>query len=320
MRGLDGEKMTAVRFDLVALGEPLVEFNQTRGEGGAYLHGFGGDTSNCAIAAARLGARAAYVTRVGDDAFGRQFVELWRREGVDVGGVGVDPDAPTGIYFVVHGPRGHEFSYLRAGSAASRLRPADLPLEVVRASKVLHVSGISQAISASACDACFLAMESARGSGVKISYDTNLRLKLWPLARARAIIRASLALADWALPSLEDAALLFGRDQPDAIVDACHADGAPLVVLRCGAAGCVVSDGRRRERIAGHRVAAVDATGAGDCFDGAFAARLVAGDDPFTAARYANAAAALATTGYGAVAPLPRHREVVALLGEAMAT
>ncbi|HZI84187.1 MAG TPA: sugar kinase [Casimicrobiaceae bacterium] len=312
--------MTAVRFDLVALGEPLVEFNQTRGEGGAYLHGFGGDTSNCAIAAARLGACAAYVTRVGDDAFGRQFVELWRREGVDVGGVGVDPDAPTGIYFVVHGPRGHEFSYLRAGSAASRLRPADLPLEVVRASKVLHVSGISQAISASACDACFLAMESARGSGVKISYDTNLRLKLWPLARARAIIRASLALADWALPSLEDAALLFGRDQPDAIVDACHADGAPLVVLRCGAAGCVVSDGRRRERIAGHRVAAVDATGAGDCFDGAFAARLVAGDDPFTAARYANAAAALATTGYGAVAPLPRHREVVALLGEAMAT
>jgi 2-dehydro-3-deoxygluconokinase len=312
--------MKDTRFDLVALGEPLVEFNQTRGGNDQYLHGFGGDTSNCAIAAARLGARSAYVTRIGSDAFGREFLALWKSESVDVAGIGIDPEAPTGIYFVTHGPGGHEFSYLRAGSAASRMRPADLPLDIVRAGKVLHLSGISQAISASACDACFAAMEAARTSGAKVSYDTNLRLKLWPLPRARAIIRASLALADWALPSLEDAALLFGREQPDAILDACHADGAPLVVLRCGAKGCVVSDGHRRERIAGHAVKAIDATGAGDCFDGAFAARLVAGDDPFTAARYANAAAALATTGYGAVAPLPRHHEVAALLREAVAS
>jgi len=306
--------MSKAHFDLVALGEPLVEFNQTLGSSDQYLHGFGGDTSNCAIAAARLGARVAYVTRVGSDALGREFLALWKSEGVDVTGVGLDPDAPTGIYFVTHGPAGHEFSYLRTGSAASRLRPADLPLEVIRSAKVLHLSGISQAISSSACDACFAAMEAARASGVKVSYDTNLRLKLWPLPRARAIIRASLALADWALPSLEDAALLFGRDEPDAILDACHADGAPLVVLRCGANGCVVSDGRKRERVVGHAVKAIDATGAGDCFDGAFAARLVAGDGPFAAARYANAAAALATTGYGAVAPLPRHREVASLL------
>ncbi len=309
--------MSTARFDLVALGEPLLEFNQTRGEGGEYVQGFGGDTSNCAIAAARLGARAAYVTRLGDDAFGRLFLDLWRREGVDSSGVGSDAEAPTGIYFVTHGAKGHEFSYLRAGSAASRLRPADLPLAVIRAAKVLHVSGISQAISASACDACFAAIDAAHGAGVKISYDTNLRLKLWPLPRARAIIRASLALADWALPSLDDAKLLFDREDPDAILDACHAAGAPLVVLRCGAAGCIVSTaGRPRERIPGHRVRAIDATGAGDCFDGAFAVRLVAGDDPVEAARYANAAAALATTGYGAVAPLPRHAEVMAFLGE----
>ncbi len=63
-----------------------------------------------------------------------------------------------------------------------------------------------------------------------------------------------------------------------------------------------------------HRVVAVDATGAGDCFDGAFAVRMVAGDDPFTAARFANVAAALATTGYGAVAPLPRLRDVERLM------
>jgi 2-dehydro-3-deoxygluconokinase len=311
--------MSDPAFDVIGLGEPMIEFNQTRGSSREYLQGFGGDTSNMAIAAARLGARSAYATRVGDDAFGRMFLDLWRSEGVDTRAVARDPDAPTGVYFVTHGANGHEFSYWRSGSAASRLSPDNLPLDAIRAARVLHLSAISQAISASACDACFAAIDAAHGAGAKISYDTNLRLKLWPLPRAQTIIKATLALADWALPSIDDAKLLFGRDDPDAIVEACHEAGTPLVVLRCGSAGCVVSDGRKRERIAGHRVQAVDATGAGDCFDGAFAVRILAGDDRVTAARYANAAAALATTGYGAVAPLPRHADVTALLAQAPA-
>ncbi|MET0441505.1 MAG: sugar kinase [Casimicrobiaceae bacterium] len=301
--------------DIVALGEPLVEFNQAKADDPhTYLQGFGGDTSNMAIAAARVGARAGYVTRVGDDAFGRMFVALWQRERVATDGVAVDADAPTGVYFVTHGPQGHEFSYLRAGSAASRMAPSNLPREVIRAAKILHVSGISQAISASACDAALAAMDEARSAGVRVSYDTNLRLKLWPLPRARAVILASLARCDYCVPSLDDARLLFDTADEAAIIDACHRAGAPIVVLKCGAHGCMVSIGVRREAIAAHSVASVDATGAGDCFDGAFAARLVAGDDPFGAARYANAAAALATTGYGAVAPLPRDADVRAQL------
>jgi 2-dehydro-3-deoxygluconokinase len=307
--------MVDTKYDLVALGEPLLEFNQVKPEDTTgYRQGFGGDTSNCTIAATRLGARTAYVTRLGDDAFGRMFVDLWQREGVDVSGVGIDADAPTGIYFVTHGAHGHEFSYLRAGSAAARMRPGDLPLELIRATKVLHVSGISQAISASTCDTVFAAIASARAAGARISYDSNLRLKLWPLDRARAVITATIALCDWFLPSLDEAAQLSGVTNPQAILDWCHALGAPMVVLKMGADGCWVSTGAGREHVAGHRVDAVDATGAGDCFDGAFAARIVAGDTPVAAARYANAAAALATTGYGAVAPLPRHADVIAFL------
>ena len=302
------------RFDLVALGEPLLEFNQTRAEAQQYLQGFGGDTSNCIIAASRLGASTAYVTRLGDDAFGRQFLALWKREGVDAGGVRTDPDAPTGIYFVTHGDRGHEFSYLRAGSAASRMRPSDLPLDVIRAAGILHVSGISQAISVSACDSVFAALDAARDAGTLVSYDSNLRLKLWPLARARATIVATLPLCDWFLPSRDEAALLSGASEANAIIDWCHAGGAPLVALKMGPEGVWVSSAEAREHIRGHAVDAIDATGAGDCFDGAFAARMVAGDDAFAAARYANAAAALATTGYGAVDPLPTHAEVAAFL------
>ena len=86
---------------IVALGEPMVEFNQARTDApDAYLRGFGGDTSNTAIAAARLagtGARVGYVTRVGDDAFGRMLVDLWRTESVDTRGVAIDPAAPTGV-------------------------------------------------------------------------------------------------------------------------------------------------------------------------------------------------------------------------------
>jgi 2-dehydro-3-deoxygluconokinase len=310
-----GALMAAARFDLVALGEPLIEFNQVRpDDAAAYRQGFGGDTSNCAIAAARLGARAAYVTRLGDDAFGRLLMALWRSEGVDVGGIGIDADASTGVYFVTHGAHGHEFSYLRAGSAASRMRPGDLPLDLIREAKVLHVSGISQAISAGACDTVFAAIDAARSAGAKISYDSNLRLKLWPLARARAVITATIPLCDWFVPSLEEAAQLSDADEPQAILDWCHERGAPLVALNMGAQGCWVSTAAKRELVPGNPVNAVDATGAGDCFDGAFAVRLVAGDTPVAAARYANAAAALATTGYGAVAPLPRHTDVTTLL------
>ena len=297
------------------MGEAMVEFNQSRAKAqDCYSRGFGGDTSNMAIAAARLGADAGYVSRVGADAFGRALLRLWADEGVDARGVATDPDAPTGVYFVTHGQDGHEFSYLRAESAASRIAPANLPLEVIRDAGVLHVSGISQAISASACDAVFTAVDAARESGARVSYDPNLRLKLWPLPRAQAVIQATAARCDWFLPSLDEARTLSGRAEVEAILDWCHAQGAPLVALKCGPDGIFLSDGRRIERIAGHRVVAVDATGAGDCFDGAFAARMLAGDDPLTAARYANAAAALATTGFGAVAPLPRDAEVRALL------
>ena len=91
------------------------------------------------------------------------------------------------------------------------------------------------------------------------------------------------------------------------------------MALKLGPDGVLVSAPGGRERIAGHRVAHVDATGAGDCFDGAFITRVVSGDTPAAAARYANAAAALATTGYGAVAPLPRPKDVEALLEHAAA-
>ena len=283
---------------IVSIGEPLLEFNQV--EEKTFLQGFGGDSSNMIIAAARSGARTAYVTRVGDDEFGRMFLDLWKKEGVGTDHVLVDREAPTGAYFVTHGPQGHAFSYLRAHSAASRLRPEDLPK--IEASFV-HASGISMAISQSACDTVLAAFEKATG---KVSFDSNLRLRLWPLERARAMIGKAAGMADYFFPSIEDARQLSGVESAEGNLDWAHRLGATNVFLKLGPDGVLVSDGAKKERISGIKVKAVDATGAGDCFCGAALARLAAGDSIWEAARYANAAAALATTGYGAVEPLPR--------------
>ena len=179
---------------------------------------------------------------------------------------------------------------------------------------MLHVSGISQAISGSACDTVFAAIDAAVAAGVRIPYDPNLRVKLWSLRRASAVIRATAGMCDFFLPSFDDVRVLSGATEPQAALDWCRGLGAPVVVLKCGGNGVYVAHDGSVQRIAGHVVATVDATGAGDCFDGAFAARIVAGDDPVDAARYANAAAALATTGYGAVTPLPNDAAVRALL------
>jgi 2-dehydro-3-deoxygluconokinase len=305
-------------YDIVAIGEPMIEFNQTRGtDARAYLQGFGGDTSNMAIAAARLGARVAYDTRLGNDAFGRMFMQLWREEGVGTDGVAFDPEAPTGVYFVAHGPAGHEFSYLRAGSAASRIVPQDIPAGLIEGARIVHASGISQAISSSAADTVFVAMRAARAAGVAVSYDTNLRLRLWPLDRARAVIHAAAALADILLPSLDDAMHLTGLADPDRILDIYLGLGAKIVALTLGGRGVVVATPDRRESIAPRPAEPVDATGAGDAFDGAFLAEYLRVGDPFAAARYANVAAALSTEGYGAVAPIPRRAAVEAAMRKA---
>lgn len=304
-------------LDIVALGEAMVEFNQRPHEQAddapLYQQGFGGDTSNAAIAAARAGARVAYLTRLGTDRWGDQLMDLWQRENVDSTAVLRDAQAPTGMYFVSHDTQGHHFSYARAGSAASRTQPQDLLhwADAITQSQWLHLSGISLAISASACDTALAAMAHARSHGTRVALDSNLRLSLWPLARAQACIGHAVSLCDLFLPSLEDMTALTGLTQAQDIIAWSHAQGAAQVVLKLGADGAVASDGRHQHKIPGHLVTAVDATGAGDCFAGNLLARLSAGDSLWDATAYANAAAALSVQGYGAVAPLPRQEDVL---------
>ncbi len=304
--------------DIVCLGEPLIEFNRPKeGDGRTWLQGFGGDSQNVAIAAARQGASTGYLTSVGQDWMGDAFLDLWKSEGVDASRVTRHPTAPTGVSFVTHSAAGHKFDYLRKNSAASLMAPHTLAADYIAGARVFHLSAIGQAISDSARATCDAAIAAAKNAGVKVSYDTNLRLRLWDLDVARKVIDATIARCDIALPSLDDSRQLTGLQEPDAIATYYLGLGAPLVALKMGSEGSLIATRERQVRIPPHKVEAVDATGAGDTFDGAFLTRLLAGDDPETAARYANVAAALSTTGYGAVTPMPRKADVLSVLTRA---
>lgn len=301
--------------DVVALGEPLVEFS-AESDGAlestaGFAIGFGGDTSNMAVAASRSGASTAYLTKVGDDAFGTLLTDMWEREGIDTTGVIREPGAETGLYFITrHAEEGHRFTYRRARSAASRLTPADVTRTSIARARLLHVSGITQAVSSSACDTAFHAMRIARETGTLVSFDPNYRPALWPLERARATILRSAELSDIFLPNLGEGRLISGEEHPEAVADFFARRGPAVVALKMGEDGVLLWEGGRLTHIPAHRVQAVDATGAGDTFDGAFAARLLAGDSVRDAARYAVVAAALTTTGHGAIGPIPLRSTV----------
>ena len=303
--------------DLLCMGEPMLEFNQLPplADGAVhYLEGHGGDTSNAAVAAARQGASVGYVTAIGRDAPGDSFMAMWAREGVDTATVRRTEGALTGVYFVTHDAQGHHFLHYRTNSPAALYAPADLPREAIAGARMLFVSGISQGISSSAADAVFAAIDVARAHGVAVAYDTNYRPRLWPPVRAAAVMHAAIVQADYVFPGMEDALVLTGLADPDEILDFYLSLGCGVVVLKMGDRGAYLADGEHRVRIAAHKVRAVDATGAGDTFCGSFLARILAGDALEDAARYANAAAALKCTGYGAVAPIPRPEDVLRLL------
>ena len=296
-------------LDIVAIGEAMFELSQLPDSPGHWLEGFGGDTLNMLIAAQRAGATTGFLSALGDDEFGNAIFSLMTREAVDCQAVERSACAPTGIYFIHHDHNGHRFSYRRKGSAASQMQ-ASRWLHAP-ASRWLYASGISQAISPS-CRALVQEAFTSALPGCQRAYDLNFRSKLWSPEHAHQALVELAPFIDVLLPSLDDVGALAKR--PDiSIEDALHwLDQFSIreVVLRCGPKGAVLTErpgnaARRLQAIPGHPVNAVDATGAGDCFNGNFLAARLRGSSPAEAAHEANQAAAQSTLTYGAIASFP---------------
>lgn len=273
-----------------------------------------GAESNFAIALARLGLRSAWVSRLGADPFGRLIRRRVAAEGVEVHAVD-DADAPTGIYFkervrpdrvIVH--------YYRAGSAASRLRLEDVPEALVRQARLLHFTGISLAVSGSLPEATLHAVDVARRHGALISFDPNLRPRLWAPERARAVLDGVLRDIDLLLTGQSEIELLLGETDERRLLAELRRRGVRIVVMRRGAAGALVASEDRVIVIPPAPVDRVlDSVGAGDAFNAGFVAGYLKGLGLVECGRLGGALGAAAIAGTGDYETVPSWDEALRL-------
>lgn len=311
---------------LLTLGESMVQLNATTPGPLRYVRTFerhaAGSESNVAIGVVRMGLQAEWFSRVGEDEFGRYLLQTFRGEGVEVGRVITDGDAPTGIYFVQRDfplPGQSAIYYYRAGSAASRLSPEDLPAGLVEEADALHLTGITLALSPGARRVAFAAAQRARAAGRLVSFDTNLRLKLWSAEEARPHLQEMIGLADVLFVGERDHQALWGGEQPgEEAVRALQERGPRWVILKRGERGALaLLDGELHEQPA-FRVRVVDKTGAGDAFAAAVLAGRLRGRPPQETLEVAAAAAAAVCTVMGDYEGIPSWEQALGWLRDGM--
>ena len=284
--------------------------------------GVAGAESNVAIGVRRLGHDSTWIGRVGDDEMGDLVEATLRGEQVGLC-VDRDPARPTGLMIKSQRTSSTtKVSYYRVGSAASALRPEDLPLDRIAAAAVLHITGITAALSASCREAIEVAVAHAARNSTLVSFDVNHRTALWTDAVAGPVLRRLAATADVVFAGEDEAAVLLGVDagMPAVQLAAAIADLGPAeVVIKRGAAGALaLVDGQIAEQ-PGIAVAAVDHVGAGDAFVAGYLAAYLDGADFRERLRTANMTGAFAVTVAGDWEGAPT-RDELGLLGHVAGT
>jgi 2-dehydro-3-deoxygluconokinase len=307
-----------MNLDVVTVGEPMVLFAAQ--QPGAlesvahYAQTTAGAELNVAIGLRRLGLRVGYVSRVGDDSFGRHIASVLDREGIDRRHLGIDTAHSTGFMLKSRSDDGSDprTEYFRRGSAASHLGPDACPRDYCGQARHLHLTGIFPAVSASTRALAFELATQARAAGRTVSFDPNLRPTLWPSkAEMVACLNELAAHADWVLPGLDEGRLLTGRSDPQGIADFYLARGAQAVVVKLGAAGAYYANAATRGTADGIAVArVVDTVGAGDGFAVGVVSGLLEGLDLAAATRRGNAIGARVVQFPGDCDGLPTREQL----------
>lgn len=274
--------------------------------------GIGGAESNVAIGLVRLGAEATWIGRVGSDEVGDLVRRELRAEGVDAR-VLVD-EASTGIMVksrrTAHSTR---VVYHRAGSAGSRLSPQDLDEAAIRDAGILHVTGITPALSATAAAAVDRAIDVAREAGVPVSFDVNHRSALWSAEKASRVYRSIAARATIVFAGIDEARMLCDGDSAVELCEAIASLGASEVVVKLGSEGCsALIDGAHLE-LPAVAVEVVDTVGAGDAFVAGYLAERLLGRDAVIRLATGVRAGAFACLGLGDWESLPTRADLESL-------
>lgn len=317
--------------EVVAFGEPLVAFYPA-GEGeeqgseldspadaslpARYRLTWGGDASNFSLATVKLGRSCALLTRVGSDLFGRGFREVWERNGVDTRLVQTDAAHRTGIYFAVFSGGRHELAYYRADSAATHVDGAEIDWTLVDGARVVHSSGIAQAISPATAQLSFRLFEAAKARGALVSYDVNYRPTLWAPEQAREIaLRTIERYVDILEITDEEMGMLGLGERPEELLE--HLPRVPdYCVIKRGLKGSCLFTRGERHSFGAFPVAVRDTVGAGDAYDAALVAAILEGRGAPDAVRFASAAGALTCTGVGPLERQPRRSDIDRFLHE----
>lgn len=304
-------------MELVTFGETMVVCtppgkNEKIRTSNELIKGIAGAESNVAIGLARLGHSVAWIGKVGDDPFGEEIMYRLKGEGVNTSYVKVDPFHATGLFFKER-RRGNQFSiyYYRKESAGSFLSSDEISENLIRNSKILHITGITPALSNRCEGALKHSLALAKKHGVKISFDPNIRLKLWSIEKAREYLLPLIKEVDYFFPGVEEARLLLNENlSHDEIIDKFLYLGAKQVILKLGPEGCISANRHKRIISKGIEVTEVDPVGAGDGFCAGYLSGVLKGWEHEECARLANIMGAFAVTEIGDYEGLPSYKEV----------
>lgn len=290
------------------LGEAMLELSAPRL--GAATLSFGGDTLNTALYLARLGLPTGYASAMGDDPYSAEVLAAWEGEGVGTAAVARLPGALPGLYAIRTDASGERsFAYWRDNSAARQIwrhpQRADWLARVLDCDW-LHLSGITLAIAGDEGRAAlFAALPAAKARGLRLSFDSNYRPRLWPdVATTRAAYEAILRLADLSLPGFEDEEPLFGAEDAAALIARHRSYGVGEVVLKAGGPRAwVAADGAAPVLVEGASVKPVDTTAAGDSFAAGYLAARLTGTTAPDAALAGHRLASIVIQHPGAIIP-----------------
>lgn len=302
--------------DVVTFGESMALFRADPAEplrtARRFSRSIAGAESNLAIGLSRLGCSAGWFGRVGDDPLGLGILSTLRAEDVDVSRAIVDDAAPTGLLVRdTHAERRIDVVYARLGSAGSRLSPSDLDRDYLISARVLHVTGITPALSPTALAATAEAVRIASEAGVVVSFDPNLRRRLWPdMAAARRALLPLIERSQIVLVGHAEATLLTGQETPVAAGQWLTDHGVTTVAVKLGADGALGFGGGHSYHGQALAVHPADPIGAGDAFDAAFLCAWMRGADLPECVDEGNLAAGLSIQVCGDIEGLPYRHEM----------
>lgn len=307
-------------MDVITFGEALVIFNPESNGPLRHVHSFsksiGGAEANVAIALGRLGHNVGWFSKLGEDEFGRYIQNTIRGEGVDVSKIKFTKEGNTGLLFKErYVSKNPNVYYYRKDSAASKLAVEDIDENYIKSAKILHITGITPALSEGSKEVVFKTIKIAKENGVMVSFDPNIRLKLWTIEEAKPILLEIAKMADIILPGVDEGELLLGTSDEKQIAEKFLNLGCKLVAVKLGANGCYVSDKNESVYVEGFKVEPEDTVGAGDGFAAGFLSGVLKELTLKECGEYGNGVGAMATLVKGDSEGYPYNDQLMEFMG-----